>query len=104
MSVLDSLLVDGFGISIVFAILIIICFLIKLISIVFSKKHADENAGYENRDEAALPAGTETQYQDEELLLKDVDEKTAALIMAIVSRNANIPLSRLQFTSIKLVK
>ena len=36
-----------------------------------------------------------------ELKLFDVDEKTAAIIMAIVSHESKIPLSELQFKSIK---
>ena len=39
-----------------------------------------------------------------ELRLRDVDEQTAAMIMAIVSDQSGIPLSELQFKSISLVK
>jgi len=38
-----------------------------------------------------------------ELKLKGVDERTAAMIMAIVSHESGIPLSELQFKSIKAV-
>lgn len=102
MSFPESLLVDAFGLAIVFAVLIIICFLIKLISIIVggiqkkSGKSSDEQV-------SSVSAVSETQ-PNSELELLDVDEKTAALIMAIVSKNTNIPLSKLQFTSIKLVK
>ena len=37
-------------------------------------------------------------------LLFDVDEKTAAVIMAIVSNESGIPLNRLQFKSIKAIR
>jgi hypothetical protein len=43
-------------------------------------------------------------FADGELKLIDVDEKTAALIMAIVSDQSGIPLSQLRFQSIRLMK
>lgn len=59
---------------------------------------------------AAAPAKAEAVAEDpgEEfssgsLKLKGCDEKTAAMIMAIVSDNTGIPLSELIFKSIKLV-
>lgn len=39
-----------------------------------------------------------------QLDLYDVDEKTAAVIMAIVSHESGIPLNRLQFKLIKAIK
>jgi Na+-transporting methylmalonyl-CoA/oxaloacetate decarboxylase gamma subunit len=106
MSFPESLLVDAFGLAIVFAVLIIICFLIKLISIVvggIQKKPAESAADQGQEQAASFPAVSQAQLSSE-LDLINVDEKTAALIMAIVSKNTNIPLSKLQFTSIKLVK
>ena len=61
---------------------------------------------------AAAPAVTEQKAAEEDkgeefssgtLKLKGCDEKTAAMIMAIVSDNTGIPLSELVFKSIKLV-
>lgn len=55
---------------------------------------------------AAAPTGTplpETQSAGQ-LDLYDVDEKTAAVIMAIVSHESGIPLNRLQFKSIKAIE
>ena len=49
---------------------------------------------------AALPANCSTGQLD----LYDVDEKTAAVIMAIVSHESGIPLNRLQFKSIKVIE
>lgn len=51
---------------------------------------------------AAAAAGEE--FSSGTLKLKDCDEKTAAMIMAIVSDNTGIPLSELVFKSIKLVE
>ncbi|MGE5494309.1 MAG: OadG family protein [Burkholderiales bacterium] len=99
MSFLDSLLTDAFGLAIVFVVLIVICLLIKLISAIISRI---QKSGAPS-DEQVSPAVSEAQ-PGSELALIDVDEETAALIMAIVSKNTNIPLSKLHFTSIKLVK
>lgn len=49
---------------------------------------------------ATLPANCSTGQLD----LYDVDEKTAAVIMAIVSHESGIPLNRLQFKSIKAIE
>lgn len=49
---------------------------------------------------AVLPANCSTGQLD----LYDVDEKTAAVIMAIVSHESGIPLNRLQFKSIKVIE
>lgn len=93
---LDSLGVDVFGLATVFAVLVALSIVIKLISLVFRP-----------RAKAAAPAGQaalpEQQYGEGELKLWGVDEKTAAAIMAIVSKTSGIPLSRLKFNSIKLV-
>ena len=48
---------------------------------------------------APMPAGT----NNGEIDLIGVDEKTAAVIMAIVSQQSEIPLNRLSFKSIKLI-
>lgn len=94
---LESLGVDVFGLAIVFAVLIALSVIIKLISLVF-RLRTNAMAGTAQY-ESAQPV-----QQDGELRLTDVDEKTAAAIMAIVSKNSGIPLSRLRFNSIRLVK
>ena len=47
-----------------------------------------------------MPAG----MNQGQLELIDTDEKTAAVIMAIVSNKSGIPLNRLSFKSIKLLE
>lgn len=98
MTFLESLGVDVFGLSIVFAVLISLSVIIKLISLVFRPR---AKAAAVAAPEAALPA---QQYGEGELKLTGVDEKTAAAIMAIVSKEMGIPLSRLKFNSVKHVK
>ena len=55
---------------------------------------------------AAAPAGVPMPagMNQGELELINTDEKTAAVIMAIVSDKSGIPLNRLSFKSIKLVE
>ena len=101
MTFFESLGVDGFAFAIVFAVLIALSIVIKLVSVMISKAH--------KKGEATLPevqaaADEGPQFSDGELRLFDVDEKTAALIMAIVSDESGIPLSQLQFLSIRLMK
>lgn len=92
---LTSILNDLLGAAIVVAALIIIAAIIKLIISAFGSKKPAEA---EDSEPAASSAFTRAELQ-----LIDVDEKTAALIMAIVSHESEIPLSELAFTSIKLV-
>jgi Na+-transporting methylmalonyl-CoA/oxaloacetate decarboxylase gamma subunit len=93
-------MVGVFGISVVFVVLISISFLIKLISSIFGRVRENEPTAPSEE----LSNGQAAAYQSRELELIDVDEKTAALIMAIVSSNTNIPLSKLQFKTIRPVK
>lgn len=52
----------------------------------------------------AAPAAPEEIYSSGSLKLKNCDEKTAAMIMAIVADDSGIPLEELIFKSIKLVE
>lgn len=51
---------------------------------------------------AAAPAASPAGQNRVELI--DTDEKTAAVVMAIVSQKSGIPLNRLSFKSIKLIQ
>ena len=53
---------------------------------------------------ASASASPEEEFSSGSLRLKGCDEKTAAMIMAIVSDNTGIPLSELVFRSITLVE
>lgn len=105
MTFLESLGIDVFGFGIVFVVLIALSLVIKLISIVISgvqKKGSAESLV--EAQTVALQNDEGVQFSDGELKLFDVDEKTAALIMAIVSDESGIPLSQLRFQSIRLMK
>ena len=106
----ESLSVASFTVIVVVGVLASLFFLIKLFSFIvgnlenFSSKEV----------EAAPPLANETLIEKEEkveeevfssgtLKLTNVDEPTAAMIMAIVSDESGIPLSQLCFKSIRLI-
>ena len=110
MPLTDALATSVIGITTVVCILAIIAVLIILVSKVI---RAIESAAKKNAPAAApvaaapaapagipMPAG----MNQGELELVETDEKTAAIIMAIVSDKSGIPLNRLSFKSIKLVE
>ena len=85
--------------------LIAVCILLisKIIRIVESKlsKKADSEAPDAPETPAPVPAPEGVHNGEVDLI--GVDEKTAAVIMAIVSQQSNIPLNRLSFKSIRLI-
>ncbi len=115
----DSVMVSLTGISVVFLVLIMLSFLIKVQSVALgyiSVHHSKLSiAAKERKDAKNVPVKTETAITAEvpatadegwsagELNLLGVDEKTAAMIMAIVSHESQIPLSELQFKMIKAI-
>ena len=109
MPLTDALAVSLIGITTVICILAVISLLILLVSKVIravenkanSKKTADAPA-----QAAAAPVGVPMPagINQGELELVGTDEKTAAIIMAIVSDKSGIPLNRLAFKSIRLME
>jgi Na+-transporting methylmalonyl-CoA/oxaloacetate decarboxylase gamma subunit len=93
---LTAILNDLLGAAIVVAALVLAAVIIKLITSAVGK------AKHETEEEASEPAPPSV-YTKSELKLIDVDERTAALIMAIISHESGIPLSELEFSSIKLI-
>jgi len=90
--------------AITFAALIMLYLLMKGFAVGFSRFNRKQTPAGDTA--AALeeePAGSGA-FSSGSLVLKDVDEPTAAMIMAIVSDKSGIPLERLIFRSIKLVK
>lgn len=110
MPLTDALATSLIGIVTVICILAIIAVLIILVSKVIravegaaSKKAPEAPATVATASAPAgvpMPAG----MNQGELELVNTDEKTAAIIMAIVSDKSGIPLNRLSFKSIKLVE
>ena len=106
-TIVDALLTSVIGIATVMVILAIIAVLIIVVSKViraFENKTAKSEAviGEAPAAPAAgipMPEG----MNEGEVELINTDEKTAAVIMALVSHNSGIPLNRLSFKSIKLL-
>lgn len=109
MGIGEALLTAVIGISTVLMILAIIAVLIMLVSKVIraiEAKTAKTDSPVPAAAGTALPAAVplpDTESQGE-LILENVDEPTAAVIMAIVSNKSGIPLNRLCFKSIKLLE
>lgn len=109
MSIIESLVVALFCIALVFFVLSCVFTLIKVLSrilnIVGDKKDKISIAGAEVATVAKTVGETDVNaFSTGELKLFNVDEKTAAMIMAIVSHESQIPLSELSFKSIKAVE
>lgn len=112
----EALSVSVTGIIVVMIILallaVIVVLLSKAIRAVESKARKRVNkteekvlspVNREQKKDNSLKALPETQSIGS-LDLYKTDEKTAAIIMAIVSNESGIPLNRLQFNSIKLIE
>jgi len=113
MDILTSLKVSFFGFMVVFIVLGLISVCIRILSKVLlafggnqEEAHKQEPSvvaeTYESL-EADTGKSSENDVGDGELKLYGVDERTAAMIMAIVSEEVQIPLAELQFKSIKLL-
>lgn len=101
MTLLESIPYALFCMAVVFFVLIILSLLIKLFSTVmalFSGKAQEEP---NNSELAAATEETGPELSGGELKLQNVDEPTAAMIMAIVSEESGIPLEELRFKSIR---
>ena len=102
MSVLESIVTAMFSLSLVFAVLAILCAMVMVLSVVLKK--LDQKAVAEKAKamaEAVQDWDVEICHASSgELRLKNVDEKTAAMIMAIVSDESKVPLCELCFRSI----
>lgn len=105
----DALATSLIGITTVILILAIIAVLILLVSKVIraiESKTAKAPTEAKAAAPVAAPAGVPMPagMNQGQLELIDTDEKTAAVIMAIVSNKSGIPLNRLSFKSIKLLE
>ena len=109
MTISRALLISAIGFLLVFAILGVIALFVKLMGTVFEK------AGRKKSTEASpsspvitTPKNTGGSLPDHtsagELVLENVSEEDAAVIMAIISNKSGIPLNRLQFRSIRLLE
>ena len=94
-------------IGITFATLIMLFLLVKAFTYIIGSFKGKQQAVIDPPVPDMMPVLPEVDNDGEKLsagtlVLKNVDEKTAAMIMAIVADESGIPLERLIFRSIKL--
>ena len=98
----------GIVILVVFGVLLLMYILIslsgKIIQAITNIGKKEEPAKAAPAAAAPAAAASEEEFSSGTLKLKDCDEKTAAMIMAIVADDTGIPLNELVFKSIKLVE
>ncbi len=108
LSTSEMLLNAGIVILVVFAVLFLMYILIslsgKIIQGITKLGAKEEPAKAAPAAAPAAPAAPEEEFSSGSLKLKNCDEKTAAMIMAIVADDSGIPLEELVFKSIKLVE
>ncbi|NLB79522.1 MAG: OadG family protein [Clostridiaceae bacterium] len=103
MSFLNSLLISFIGLGLVFVVLIGLSAAITLESKVLNFfRGKDKKPISDINDDSSIAEDNAVNWADAgELKLIEVEEKTAAMIMAIVSEESEIPLAELHFKSIK---
>lgn len=107
MTFVDSLWVSLLGFAVVFAVLILLSFLITILSSMLGfvvKNNNEKNATRAgDNDVPYIVEELDGGCSGGELKLIGVDEPTAAMIMAIISDDSQIPLSQLRFKTIKAI-
>ncbi len=96
----DNILHDLFGAALIVAVLMLLAVIIKFAANGAQKARAKRETSQDVQCEDCVPADRSAQG---ELELVCTDERTAALIMGIVSFESGIPLDELVFNSIKLI-
>jgi Na+-transporting methylmalonyl-CoA/oxaloacetate decarboxylase gamma subunit len=100
----ESLLLSVLGFLVVFMVLVILIAVIKLITAAVNTIKVTASGGAVTAAEAhpaAKPSGVPAAGSLGEIELHSVDDKTAAMLMAIVADELQAPLNELRFTSIK---
>ena len=107
----EMLMNAGIVILVVFVVLLLMYILISIsgkiiqaIAKIGSKEEPAKAPAAPAAAPAAAAASSEEVFSSGSLKLKNCDEKTAAMIMAIVADDSGIPLEELVFKSIKLVE
>ena len=102
MDVISALLIALSGIVIVFLMLVGLCLIIPVISKVVQMTQRKSKTAAEEEIPAPVSASVAGPVGGD-VILVDIDEKTAACIMAIVSHETGIPLNELIFKKIKAI-
>ncbi|HEY5586657.1 MAG TPA: OadG family protein [Ruminiclostridium sp.] len=105
MSIANSLLVSLIVMSVVFSCLVALSFLLKAQTFVFNFIDNNKKKQQEKVEVVSNINSFEKKIEKStgELTLIGVDEKTTAMIMAILSDELKVPLCELQFKYIKLI-
>jgi sodium pump decarboxylase gamma subunit len=107
MDILNSLYTSVFGMGVVFVALVFLILLINLQTFLTGKLAARQAvpapAAIPERPAAILPARPARATPQQDLKLTGVDDKTAAIIMAIVCAETKSSPNELYFKSIRLL-
>lgn len=111
-TVLETVGVVVMGMAVVFAVLILLWILIVIESKIIAGMEAKKKAAAEASAPAATPAPAApvaapapvAKGSCGPVMLHDVPDRTAAMVMAIVADELKTPLNELRFLSIKEVK
>lgn len=107
MELTKSILVALFTLTVVFGVLAMLFLIIRFFSLFISELFKKDVKPVSAQN-SGLPVTTDVsktnsaEFSSGTLIIKNVDEPTAAMIMAIVSDESGIPLSELCFKSIRL--
>ena len=107
MSFGDALIYSLLGMSVVFFALVLLMCIIKLMT--FFGDRAERRAAAipapdPQGEVLSIPRGPAAPGSAGELKLYDTDPRTAAMLMAIVADNLQVPLNELRFLSIREIK
>lgn len=98
----DTLLISLIGFATVFAVLVVLMFIIQAISVMVSDKKTKAEAPVKTEQTKPVQEEKVDAYTGVKLI--NVSDKDAAIIMAIVADKLDKPLDNLRFISIKEVK
>lgn len=105
---IDSLGTSVFGMAVVFAVLVGLIVLIKVLNVALVKtakidrsEEPEQVFAVSQPEVPAVTAAVSGTYEPSALKLIDVDEQTAAIIMAIVCDEIGAPVNELYFKSIR---
>lgn len=105
MSLYESLMVAVICLSVVFSVLLVLFLIIRLFSFLVgfltTNNNLEEKSSFKSNVELINEKNQNSTIGS--LKLINVDEPTAAMIMAIVSDETEIPLPELYFKSIRLI-
>ena len=101
--VADAALLSLVGVLVVFAVLVVLILVIKIITRTSKKEQVAQTASAASvvpSSSAVLAQKVPAPGSMGEINLYSVDDKTAAMLMAIVADEMNMPLNELRFISI----